>query len=103
MALVRWSTRAAQELEETCLFLASDSIPAAERFAERVVQGTRRLGAFPRSGWIAPEFGREDIREIIVQGYRIVYRLVEDDVEIATVQHGARPLDLPDVDGVSEP
>jgi plasmid stabilization system protein ParE len=39
-----------------------------------------------------PEVGREDIRELIVQGYRIIYRVLADAVEILTVHHGARLL-----------
>ena len=93
MAAVRWSPRAAQELEDACDFIAHDSEAAGERFAKRVIEATRRLSVFPRSGRVAPEFGRNDIREIIVQSYRVVYRLVDDDVQIATIQHTARLLD----------
>jgi plasmid stabilization system protein ParE len=97
MVEVRWSPRAAQELEDACAYIALDSEPAAERFARLVVDVTRRLAAFPRSGRIVPEFGRDDIREIMVQSYRVVYRLRSgDDVEIGSVQHGARPLDFPE-------
>jgi plasmid stabilization system protein ParE len=39
-----------------------------------------------------PEIDRHDIREVIVQNYRIIYRLLPDEVEILTVHHGARPL-----------
>jgi len=41
---------------------------------------------------MVPEVGREDIREFIVQGYRIIYRVLADEVEILTVHHGARLL-----------
>jgi plasmid stabilization system protein ParE len=39
--------------------------------------------------------GREDIREVIVQSYRVIYRLHRDEVEILTVHHGARHLETP--------
>ena len=51
-----------------------------------------RLTDFPRSGRVVPEFERSDIRELIVQSYRIVYRVRGEDVEILTVHHGARLL-----------
>lgn len=47
----------------------------------------------PRSGRVVPELGRDDIREIFVQSYRIIYRARPDTVEILTVHHGARVLD----------
>jgi plasmid stabilization system protein ParE len=48
--------------------------------------------SFPRSGRVVPEVGRDAIREIIVQHYRVVYRLRTNEVEILTVHHGARLL-----------
>src|SRR3712207_8332183 len=48
---------------------------------------------FPYSGRIVPEIGREDIREIIIQSYRAIYRILPDDAEILTVHHGARLLE----------
>ena len=45
---------------------------------------------------MVPEVGRDEIREIIVQSYRIIYRVLPDEVEILTIHHGARLLgDLP--------
>jgi plasmid stabilization system protein ParE len=92
MAEVRWSPRAAQDLEDACGFIARDAETAAQRFAERVIEATRQLAVFPRSGRIVPEFNRDDIREVIVQRYRVVYRLVGDDVQLVTIQHAARRL-----------
>jgi toxin ParE1/3/4 len=66
MAAVRWSPRAAQDLDAACDFIAHDSESAAERLAKRVIEATRQLAGFPRSGRIAPEFGRDDIREVVV-------------------------------------
>ncbi len=63
----------------------------AELFARRVAQTTDRL-AFPLLKWVVPEIGRDDIREVIVQSYRVIYQLLPDEVEILTVHHGASPL-----------
>ncbi len=99
MAEVRWSPKAVLELEDICVTIAGDSESAAQRFAERVVRATRQLTDFPRSGRMVPEFGRDDVRELIVQRYRVVYRLVEYAAEITTVRHGARLLDISDIGG----
>lgn len=43
-----------------------------------------------------PETNSPGIREVIYQGYRIVYRLRPDTVEIVMVVHGSRNLSNPD-------
>lgn len=92
MAQVSWTDQALDDLDSICLFIARDAPRYSELFAERVFRATDRLGDFPRSGRMVPEVGREDIREFIVQGYRIIYRVLADEVEILTVYHGARLL-----------
>jgi plasmid stabilization system protein ParE len=38
------------------------------------------------------ELDREDVREIIVGDYRMIYRLRPDEVEVDYIVHGARLL-----------
>jgi len=35
---------------------------------------------------------RDEVRELIIQGYRIIYRLQTDQLQILTVIHGSRNL-----------
>ena len=81
------------DLEAVCLFIARDAPQYAQLFATRVLRATDRLEDFPQMGRVVPEIDRDDIREIIVQSYRIIYRLLLDEVEILTVHHGARSLE----------
>ena len=46
----------------------------------------------PRCGRVVPEIGSSDIRELIFRGYRIVYRVTGDALEILTVFEGHRLL-----------
>ncbi|MCP5111722.1 MAG: type II toxin-antitoxin system RelE/ParE family toxin, partial [bacterium] len=62
-------------------------------FADRVLRATDRLVDLPRLGRSVPEFGIEDIREVIVGSYRVIYRIRDDEVHLLTVHHGARLLD----------
>lgn len=61
-------------------------------FAQRVVQRIKSIPANPELGRAVPEYGERVLRERIYQGYRIVYRLTEEAVEIVAICHGARPL-----------
>ncbi|HEU0168080.1 MAG TPA: type II toxin-antitoxin system RelE/ParE family toxin [Chloroflexota bacterium] len=53
-----------------------------------------RLEVFPESGRIVPERQDPAVREVIVQPYRLVYRLGDDVVEVATVFRASRLLTL---------
>ena len=93
MAQVRWTPQAADDLEAICLFIARDAPQVAATFADRVLPARDRLASYPRLGRTVPELGIENIREIIVGSYRVIYRIRQDEVRLLTVHHGVRPLD----------
>jgi addiction module RelE/StbE family toxin len=93
MVRIIWSPDAAADLEAICEYIAKDSEYYARVFAQGVVNTVERLLIFPESGRVVPEYNRKDLREIIFQNYRIVYRIKSDAVEIVTITHGARLMD----------
>jgi toxin ParE1/3/4 len=50
------------------------------------------LERFPRSGRKVPEFDDENMREVIVYSYRVIYQLQDDKVLIISIVHGKRSL-----------
>ena len=75
------------------LFWPGDARTKPNELAMPSIRGaTEQLEQFPRSGRVVAETARQEIREIIVHGYRVIYRLSSDEVEILTVHHGARLL-----------
>ena len=99
MAQVRWTPQAADDLEAICLFIARDAPGVAAVFADRVIRATERLADYPRMGRVVPELRLEDLREVIVGGYRVIYRIRRDQVEVVTVHHGARLLGARQLEG----
>ena len=93
MAEVRWTPQAADDPDAISLFIARDAPQVAATFADRVLRATDRLASYPGLGRAVPELGIEDIREIVVGSYRVIYRVREDEVHLLTVHHGARLLD----------
>jgi addiction module RelE/StbE family toxin len=87
---VIWAPQAIQDVEAIRAYVARDSARYADLVVDRIVAAVERLKDDPRSGRVVPELGDESIREVIHGSYRIVYRLRNDLVEIATVFHGAR-------------
>ena len=89
---VVWSRRALLDVEHIRDYIAQDSPAYAQPFIERLLRTTRCLPQFPRSGRVMPEAEDNNIREVIYQGYRIIYRLNPDTIEIVMVVHGSRNL-----------
>lgn len=74
-------------------FVARDSPGAAEVLTDRMFESVGRLEEFPLSGREVPEFGRPELREVILGSYRIIYRTRGVDlIEVLTVLHSARLL-----------
>ena len=94
MALkIKWSPKAASNLEEICDYIAKDSEYYASLFAKRVTAKVKAIPQFPKSGRIVPEYKDENLREKVYENYRIVYRLKGELIEIVAICHGARPLE----------
>jgi plasmid stabilization system protein ParE len=89
---IRWSPRAANNLEEICSYIARDSERYAAIFAKKVNAIVKNLVEFPKSGRIVPEYNDHNLREKIYENYRIVYRLKGEYIEIVAICHGARNL-----------
>ena len=87
---VGWSRRALSDLEGIADCLAADSPRYASNVVRKVLSQVRILAQFPRSGRKVPEFDDDNVRELIVYSYRVIYRIQENGVVIAAVIHGKR-------------
>jgi len=74
-------------------YIARDDPTAALTWLERPLSRVDSLSTLPDSGCAVPELQRQDIREIIVSPYRVMYRRGADQAEIAAIQHAAREFD----------
>jgi addiction module RelE/StbE family toxin len=87
---VRWTEQAVGDIQAIREFIERDSPKYGRLVAERLLGATERLEAFPLSGRLVPELGRDDIREIIAGEYRIVYRATPKVVILLTVFRSSR-------------
>lgn len=89
---IEWSFRARTDVRELRRYIAQDSPFYARRFADKIVQAVENLSEHPRLGRQVPEAARDEVREIVFQGYRIIYLIKPDCVFVASVVHGSRDL-----------
>ena len=89
---LRWTEAAWADLEEAADYIARDSPYYAAAFALEVRNAARSLRRFAERGRMVPELADPSIREIFVQGYRLIYLLSSSIVYVVAVIHGARDL-----------
>jgi toxin ParE1/3/4 len=70
-----WTEPAVEDLRELHAYIARDSEMYASGFVERIVLAVERLVDHPRVGRIVPETNEDNIRELLFQRYRIIYRI----------------------------
>ncbi len=89
-----WTGPALQALIEIVGYIKQDKPEAAHHFGNQIKRKITRLARFPYSGRIVPEFSVNNLREILIGDYRIIYRIVSDQskVEILTVFHGSKSI-----------
>ena len=63
---------------------------SARAFVTRIRHVAEQIQAFPEFGRAVPEFRVDSIRGRIVGEYRLMYRIVGNDVELLTLIHGSR-------------
>lgn len=87
-----WSLQAREDLRDIIVFIAADNPAAAESFGFRLMSKVDLLAEFPELGLVVPEEQNENIREIILRPYRIVYQVLkkQNAVAIIRIWHGAR-------------
>jgi plasmid stabilization system protein ParE len=71
-------------------YISRDSMFYAEKFVDDAFRAVERLEIFPESGRMIPERYSTDFREVIFGSYRIIYKIIDDDVYIITMIHGKR-------------
>jgi addiction module RelE/StbE family toxin len=88
-----WSPEAIEDIESIAEYIERDSKFYAKAVVNKIFQSTEKLKNFPKIGRFVPESGREDIRELIVYSYRLVYQVKEGEILIIAVIHGKRQLE----------
>ena len=85
-----WSQRAEADLDEIISYIAEDDPLAAVAWAERLIERADAVAKAKHSGRVVPELLWDDIREVFVGAYRLVYRVLPNGIRVQTVFEGHR-------------
>lgn len=102
---LRWLPLALSDLDGIRRYIAEDDPAAARRWVTRLHARARTAASAPMAGRVVPELDRDDVREVFLRSYRIVYRMLDAEIQILTVFEGHRllPRDAAVGDGEPDP
>lgn len=89
---VNVTANAEAEIAETYHWIAEQSPSEALHWIDRLEARIRELESFPRRGRIAAEGSlfAQEVRQITLGDYRIMYLVTEHTVDVLHVRHSAR-------------
>jgi toxin ParE1/3/4 len=89
---VIWTDEAIDDLRLLVTYIAKDNPAAALNLGEKLIQKSMLLASHPRFGKIFRELGRDNVREMAVPPYRLIYEIDDAGLKIfiRMAHHGAR-------------
>jgi toxin ParE1/3/4 len=87
---VYWTERAVSDLDAIGDYISRDDPNAARRWVSKLIATAEKAANAPMGGRRVPEVGRDDVREVFLRNYRIVYRVGEGRIDVLTVFEGHR-------------
>lgn len=91
MGRVTHTRRAAADLDEIWLHVASESLTAADRLIDRIAARCQDLAEHSELGPARPEIA-PDARMLVIDDYLVLYHIKGSNVQVVRVVHGARRL-----------
>ncbi len=89
---VLFTENAIEHLLNIYEYISINSPTYARRMVDKITRRSEQIAAHPFSGRIVPEYEADDIRELIENPYRIIYRIKPDQIDVLAVMHGAQLL-----------
>ena len=91
-AAYRLTKQAEVDVQDIWLYIAADNVNAADRLVDRFTETFEQLATTPRIGQAQEQY-RSGLRCFPVGRYVIFYSIVDDEIEVYRVLHGARRLE----------
>lgn len=94
---VLWTEKAIEDLLAIKEYISEDSPDRADAWILELFSSGESLVILSTRGRIVPEFRQENLRELLIENYRLVYRIKKSSIEIITVFEGHRQLNKKDL------
>ena len=88
MRKIQWTRNAIEDLKEIQDFISMDSECQAEKVIADILNQVESISRFPHMGRKVAEIDDDTIRELIVNNYRLVHRIEENEIIVLSIVHG---------------
>lgn len=92
-----WSPLSFERLENIYEFISDKDPVAAKNLINRIFERVESLNRFPERGRKVPEINRDEIREVFVSEYRIIYQIEPMKISILTIRNFKQLLPKTDI------
>ncbi len=93
MVKIIWSFKAYEDYKSIVEFIAKDSEHYASLTAKKIWKEIKRIEHNPKEARKVPEAGYlDDIREFILDHYRIIFQLKDSKAYLLTIHHSSKDL-----------
>jgi toxin ParE1/3/4 len=82
---IEWTEPAVADLKSIKDFFGRTSKQTANHFVNRILESVESLKSYPKLGWRVPETAVDEIREVFVHSYRIIYRIEKNRILVLTI------------------
>ena len=93
---VLWTQTAIEDLDDIINYIANDSIESSKKIFYQIKKKSENLKTFPNRGRIIPELKYHNIetyREIIIDPWRLFYRIEKNNVYVLSIIDGRRNIE----------
>lgn len=94
MVKIIWSNHFFQKTAEIFDYISRESPKYASKFFSLLQTDIANLEKFPKMGRIVPERNVNELRELIIGNYRVIYHLNDEYVELITMIHSKQRFGL---------
>lgn len=90
--MVVWSIPAKQDLRAIHDYIKLESDFYAKKVVDEIIELSESLKSYAERGRIVPEIDEENVRELFIYSYRLLYEIVDNKITILAVIHGKRDI-----------
>ena len=92
-----WTQTAIDRLSEIYDYIKSDSQLNAQKWVSSVLEKILNLSELPNIGRKVPEINSQGVRELIFGNYRIIYKIINENIILLTIRHFKQMLPIDEI------